>query len=96
MRRCVELSGFLGISHLVGQEAMTGRTYSTKHILIGKGATGTSIGMGPKSIVRVRFKAEAIGIRILRLRRAAGGRRTGSLFGCLWDLSSGEGMWISR
>lgn len=82
-RRGVELSGCLGISHLVGHHAITGRTYSTKEILIGSGPTGTSMRMGAKSAVRVRFKDGGIGMRMLSMGRAIGGRSMRDVCGCL-------------
>lgn len=72
----VELSGFLGMSHLVGHESITGRITSGKHVLVGKGRTGSDSAIGIKSRVALRFKGGAIIIHVSGVIRAAGGSRT--------------------
>ncbi len=66
----------MGISHVVGHHAVTGRTYSTNEIAIGNGATETSCSIGVGSMVRVSFNAQGMGISILSMGRAVRGRST--------------------
>lgn len=82
--RRVQLSGFLGISHVVGEHAITGRIYSTGRIGMGNGPTETSCSMGRNSIVRVAFKRGIAGCRILGMARCTAGRDTSSVCGRLW------------
>ncbi len=66
----VELSGCLGIAEVVGHHAITGRTYSNKHMSMGKGAIGTSCSIGVNSIVRINFNGGTFGVEILSVGRA--------------------------